>query len=114
MIYYVYILTNERYTVLYTGVTNNLENRIFLHKVKYNKGFTSKYNCTMLIYYEEFYDPEEAIHREKQLKKYPRAWKRDLINKMNPEWKDLSAEWYDPRELDSFKDAQKGDTETSE
>ena len=106
MLYYVYILTNKGHTVFYTGMTNDLENRIFLHKAKYNKGFTSKYNCTKLVYYEEFTNPKDAIHREKQLKKYLRAWKKDLINKMNPDWKDLSDGWFDHREFDSFKASQ--------
>ena len=107
MIYYVYILTNDRHTVFYTGVTNDIDNRVFLHKVKYNKGFTAKYNCCKLVYYEEFHSPTEAIHREKQLKKYRRDWKKDLINKMNPEWKDLSEGWYDQREFDSFKESMR-------
>ena len=106
MLYYVYILTNKGNTVFYTGMTNNLENRVFLHKVKYNEGFTSRYNCTKLVYYEEFTSPADAIHREKQLKKYVRAWKKDLINIMNPTWADLSADWYDQREFDSFKGSQ--------
>lgn len=64
-IYYVYILTNKGHNVFYTGMTNNLEDRIFLHKVKYNKGFTSKYNCNKLVYYEEYPNAKDAIHREK-------------------------------------------------
>lgn len=95
MTYYVYILTNKRHTVLYTGVTNNLERRIFQHKTKFNKGFTSKYNCDQLVYFEEYSSVREAIHREKQLKKYLRKWKIELITKMNPDWRDLSNEWYD-------------------
>jgi putative endonuclease len=106
MLYYVYILTNKGHTVFYTGMTNDLENRVFLHKVKYNEGYTSRYNCTKLVYYEEFATPTDAIYREKQLKKYLRVWKKDLINKMNPEWKDLSDGWFDPREFDSFKASQ--------
>ena len=104
MIYYVYIMTNPRHTVLYTGVTNSIERRTFEHKTKASKkSFTAKYNCTDLVYYEEFSDIMEAIHREKQLKKYLRVWKNELISKMNPEWKDLSADWYDPRELEFAK-----------
>src|SRR5882762_11920637 len=94
MIYYVYILTNQRHTVLYTGVTSDLEQRIFEHKTKLYSGFTAKYNCDKLIYYEEFSEIEEAIHREKQLKKYRRVWKENLINLENPERKDLSEDWY--------------------
>ena len=107
MIYYVYILTNNRHTVFYTGITNNIDNRVFLHKVKFNKGFTARYNCTKLVYYEEFPDPTEAIHREKQVKKYRRNWKKEMITKMNPEWRDLSENWYDPREIESFKEAMR-------
>jgi len=109
MIYYVYILTNITHTVFYTGITNDIDNRVFLHKVKYNQGFTSKYNCTKLVYYEEFHNPTEAIHREKQLKKYRRVWKRDLIKKLNPHWKDLSNGWYDRREFESFRKSMLGD-----
>jgi len=103
MTYFVYIMTNDRHTVLYTGVTNNLESRIFDHKVKRDKhSFTAKYNCGNLVYYEEFGDIKNAIHREKQLKKYLRAWKEELIENTNPEWKDLSAGWYNPKEFELF------------
>ena len=68
MPFYVYILTNQRNTVLYTGITNDLEQRVFDHKVKRNKGFTYKYNCNKLVLFEEFADTEKAIPREKQLK----------------------------------------------
>jgi len=101
-------MTNDRHTVLYTGVTNNIENRAFDHKVKRNKrSFTAKYNCGNLVYYEEFTDIRNAIHREKQLKKYKRKWKEELIASINPEWKDLSEKWYDPKELELFKKLDK-------
>jgi len=100
MIYYVYILTNQRHTVLYTGVTSDLEQRIFEHKTKLYSGFTAKYNCDKLIYYEEFSEVNESIKREKQLKKYKRTFKANLINQMNPEWKDLSEEWYDSKSIE--------------
>ncbi|MBY0434340.1 MAG: GIY-YIG nuclease family protein [Cyclobacteriaceae bacterium] len=97
-------MTNLRNTVLYTGITNDIQQRSFDHKTKRNKrSFTSKYNCVKLVYYEEFADIEVAIHREKQLKKYHRSWKEELINKMNPDWKDLSDGWFDPRELEFAK-----------
>ena len=99
----VYILTNTHKTVFYVGVTNNLDRRVFQHKVKMNKGFTSHYNCDQLVYFEDYNDIREAIHREKQLKKYHRAWKMELIEEMNPGWKDLSDGWYDPREFENFK-----------
>ncbi len=80
MTYFVYIVTNDRHTVLYTGVTNSLENRIFDHKVKRNKGsFTAKYNCRNLVYYEEFGEIKLAIHREKQLKKYHGRGRRNSL-----------------------------------
>lgn len=74
--YHIYILTNKKNTVLYTGVTSDLEQRVYEHKTKfYPKSFTAKYNCDKLIYFEEFADIEEAIHREKQLKRYKRSFK---------------------------------------
>lgn len=100
MVYFVYILTNPRHTVLYTAITNDLEQRVFDHKAKINKGFTAKYNCSLLVYFEEFCDITEAIHREKQLKKYQREWKMELIDKSNPKWTDLSEGWYDQREFE--------------
>jgi putative endonuclease len=100
MMYYVYLLTNTRHSVFYTGVTNDLEQRVFDHKAKNNKGFTAKYNCTGLVFFEEFDEIVEAIHREKQLKRYHRKWKRELVSDLNPEWKDLSEGWYDKREFE--------------
>jgi len=91
--YYVYIMTNKSRT-LYTGVTNNLERRVYEHKHKLVLGFTSKYNITQLIYYEETNDVQEALAREKQIKGWLRSKKVALIESMNPEWKDLSLEWY--------------------
>ena len=85
-VYYVYILTNEYHTVLYTGVTNDLVRRCFEHKEKKNKGFTRKYNVNKLIYFEEFDHIEEAILREKQLKGYSRSKKVALIDTFNNEW----------------------------
>jgi len=88
--YYVYILTNKRYTVFYTGITNNLERRVWEHKQKIIQGFTKKYNIEKLVYFEVFEDVLEAIRREKQIKGWVRRRKIALIEKMNPEWKDLS------------------------
>jgi len=93
--YYVYILTNKRKNVLYVGVTSNLEGRMWQHKNKEVKGFTSKYNVNQLVYYEEYGDIYEAIQREKQIKNWKRQWKEELIFKSNPLWKDLSQGWYD-------------------
>lgn len=88
-LYYVYILTNRNHNVLYIGVTNNLVRRIFEHKKKLVRGFTEKYNVDKLIYFEQFDFIDLAIAREKQIKGYSRAKKIILINKLNPEWKEL-------------------------
>ena len=88
-LYYVYILTNANHTVLYTGVTNDLERRCFEHKQKKVKGFTKKYNVDKLVYYEIFDFIDLAITREKQIKGYSRAKKHSLIEEFNKEWKEL-------------------------
>jgi len=89
--YFVYINTNKTHNVFYTGVTNNLLNRNYQHKSKENKtSFTAKYNVNKLVYYETFNDVRDAIAREKQIKGGSRKKKIALINKLNPEWKDLS------------------------
>jgi len=90
--YYIYIMTNKRNTVLYTGVTNDLKRRIYEHKVKLVNGFTKKYNINKLVYYEVFEDIENAILREKQIKNGSRQKKIDLINTMNKEWRDIYEE----------------------
>ena len=90
--YYVYILSNKSKT-LYTGITNNLHRRVFEHKSKKIKGFTSRYNITKLIYYEITNEVKTAIAREKQIKGWIRKKKINLIESMNPEWNDLSEEW---------------------
>jgi putative endonuclease len=89
---YVYIVSNKNRTVLYTGVTSNLYNRIYEHKSGFGSQFTSRYNCTDLVYFEFFESIEEAIVREKQMKKWKRAFKENLINSINPGWKDLFGE----------------------
>jgi putative endonuclease len=90
--YYIYILTNQYNTVFYVGVTNNLIRRVYEHKNKLVKGFTSKYNINKLVYYEVFSDVREAIYREKQIKSWSRNKKIEMIEKFNPEWKDLYEE----------------------
>ncbi|HLF20352.1 MAG TPA: GIY-YIG nuclease family protein [Bacteroidota bacterium] len=90
--FYVYIMTNQRNTVLYTGVTNDLERRVSEHRTGETKGFTKKYNVNKLVYYEIFEDPQTAIDREKQIKAGSRQKKVNLINRFNPEWRDLSDE----------------------
>jgi putative endonuclease len=92
--FYVYILSNKPNGVLYIGLTNSLERRIEEHKNKVLKGFTFKYNVDKLVYFEEFDIYEEAFIRERRLKKWIRKWKIELIEKLNPEWRDLSEEWY--------------------
>lgn len=87
--YYVYIATNQRNTVLYTGVTSNLIKRGFEHKTKPIASFTAKYNINKLVYYEIFDDVNDAIRREKQIKGGSRKKKIVLIQSMNPKWEDL-------------------------
>ncbi|MFH1533479.1 MAG: GIY-YIG nuclease family protein [Nitrospirota bacterium] len=87
--YCVYIITNFRNTVLYTGVTGNLVARIYHHKNKSVSSFSSTYNVEKLVYYEVYEDVKEAIKREKQIKAGSRKKKLNLINKFNPSWKDL-------------------------
>lgn len=90
--YYVYILASKENGTLYIGVTNNLARRLEEHKAGVSEGFTKKYNVRSLVYYEQTGSIEAAIAREKQLKNWHRKWKLDLINKANPEWKDLARE----------------------
>jgi putative endonuclease len=92
--FYVYIMTNQRKTVLYTGVTNNLSRRVEQHKKKFVKGFTKRYNLERLVYFENFDDGYTAIAREKKIKAGSRQNKIDLIESMNKEWKDLSDQLY--------------------
>ena len=87
--YYIYILASKRNGTLYIGVTNDLLNRVHQHKQDVSEGFTRKYAVHTLVYYEQFEDIESAITREKQVKKWNRKWKLRLIEKMNPDWKDL-------------------------
>ena len=89
---FVYMMTNYNNTTIYTGVTNNLVRRVYEHKNKIVKGFTAKYNITKLVYYEIFDDITLAIEREKQLKGGSRKQKEELINSINPAWKDLYEE----------------------
>ena len=86
---YVYIITNKPNGTLYIGVTNDLIRRIYEHKHKIFKGFSSKYELNKLVYYEIYDDEIKAIQREKNLKHYSREWKKALIEQNNPEWNDL-------------------------
>lgn len=92
--YYIYILASNKNGTLYIGVTNDLERRILEHKQKINVGFTSKYNVNILVYFESFQYINDAILREKRLKKWNRQWKINLIEEENKEWNDLSEDWY--------------------
>lgn len=87
--YYFYLLTNKNHTVIYTGFTANLIRRVWEHRNHVVRGFTNKYNVEKLVYYEVYEDKESALLREKQIKAGSRQKKLDLINKTNPEWRDL-------------------------
>jgi putative endonuclease len=88
--FYVYILTSRKHGTLYIGVTSDLVRRVYQHKSKAVRGFTKRYDIHMLVYSEIFDDPASAIAREKQLKKWNREWKIQLIENTNPGWVDLS------------------------
>ena len=93
----IYIMTNKGNTTLYIGVTSDLKSRVWEHKNKvYPNSFTSRYNLFKLVYFENFTTIEEAISREKQLKRWHREWKYNLIKETNPEMIDLSESWGDP------------------
>ena len=92
--YFVYILANWSDSVLYIGVTGNLARRLYEHKNHLVDGFSSKYNTNKLVYFEETSDVYSAISREKQLKKWSRHKKNELICSTNPTWKDLSESWF--------------------
>ena len=87
------MMTNTHHTVIYTGVTSNLVKRVYQHKTKAFKGFTSRYNCNQLVYFQEFSNISEAIEFEKKIKAGSRAKKEKMILEQNPEWKDLSDGW---------------------
>jgi putative endonuclease len=96
-IYYVYILASKRNGTLYTGVTNDLVRRVGEHKAGTNEGFTKRYKVDRLVYFESTNDVRDAIKREKQIKKWLRKWKVELIESRNPEWKDLYDELFPGR-----------------
>ena len=91
--YYVYILASKRNGTLYIGVTNNLERRIYEHKNDIVRGFAKKYKIHSLVYYEDTNDIYTALQREKQLKKWNRKWKLELIERVNPDWNDIAKNW---------------------
>jgi putative endonuclease len=89
MSYYVYILASRRDGAIYVGITNDIVRRTYEHRTKTIQGFTSKYNITRLVWFEIYDDPISAISREKELKKWKRSWKVQLIEVKNPQWDDL-------------------------
>ncbi len=93
--YFIYIVTNKNKTVLYIGVTNDLQRRVYEHEHGLIPGFTKKYNCHYLVYYEHFQQIADAIEREKILKKWRREKKEKLINEFNPKWNFLNEIIYD-------------------
>ena len=98
--YYVYILASKRNGTIYIGMTNDLERRVYEHKTGIVKGFTQKYDVSMLVYFEEFQQVEQAIERENNMKKWKRNWKLKLIEEDNPNWHDLAKYWYDDLLID--------------
>ncbi|MFB9057046.1 GIY-YIG nuclease family protein [Mariniflexile ostreae] len=92
--YYVYIITNKTKSVIYTGVTNNLKERLYYHAnpLPFSKAFTAKYRCFYLIYHEHFFNIDDAILREKQIKGWSRLKKETLISDFNPSWRFLNEE----------------------
>lgn len=93
MPHYVYMMASKTRSVIYTGETNDIKRRTVEHKTKRNKGFTQRYNVDRLVYFEEHEHRQQAKIREHQIKKWKRQWKIELIEKMNPEWRDLSEDW---------------------
>jgi len=87
--YHVYILASRKDGAIYVGITNDIVRRIYEHRTKVIQGFTSKYNITRLVWFEIYNDPISAISLEKELKKWKRAWKVQLIEAQNPQWDDL-------------------------
>ncbi|WP_139201365.1 GIY-YIG nuclease family protein [Pseudovibrio axinellae] len=85
-----YILASRKHGTLYTGMTNNLSERVHQHKTKMNSGFTARYGVSKLVYYEVYEEPHKAICREKQMKRWRREWKIQAIEEKNPHWEDLS------------------------
>jgi len=103
--FYVYILASKLGGTLYIGVTNDLIRRVYEHRLKVVDSFTKKYGVLKLVYFEQFDDPENAIRREKRLKKWKREWKIELIEELNPDWNDLYPELAGP---DVIQTAEEG------
>ena len=94
MDFYVYIIVNQHNTVMYVGVTNDLHRRVYEHKAGLVEGFTKRYNINKLVYFESTTDALSAISREKEIKKWRREKKNNLVESVNAEWSDLSSDWY--------------------
>jgi putative endonuclease len=94
--FFVYILASKPWGTLYVGISGDLQSRIYQHRLGLVAGFTKTYGIKTLVYFEEHESAVSAIHREKRLKKCPRAWKINLIRTDNPDWTDLAAYWYSP------------------
>ena len=99
---FVYILSNKNRTTLYIGVTNNIENRMLMHKTGFGSAFTAKYKLTDLLYYERITGFRKAIDRETQFKNWHKEWKWNLIKEDNPELIDLAADWFTEKQLDEY------------
>ena len=95
--FFVYMMTNRSRVVLYIGVTNNLERRVWEHQNSAVRGFTKQYKADRLVYYEQFPDARSAIDREKEIKAWRREKKNDLVRKLNPNWEDLGARLFKGR-----------------
>jgi putative endonuclease len=107
--FYVYFLQSASRRALYIGVTNNLRHRVFQHKTHQFEGFTDDYNAIRLVYWEKFGSVGNAIAREKQLKRWRREKKIWLIEKMNPHWHDLAADWYQAQGLSTAQPVRPAD-----
>src|SRR5437764_15268245 len=99
----IYIVSNIARTVLYIGVTSDLELRILQHKSGVGSIFTSKYNCVDLLHYEKLPSMNDAIAREKQMKKWNREWKINLIKELNPDLNDIAADWYEDEQIENCR-----------
>ena len=92
--YWVYIMASKPWGTLYTGITSDIEARIYQHREGLLEGFSKRYSVKTLVYFEEHAVPAAAIQREKRIKKWPRVWKITLIRTSNPDWNDLAGDWY--------------------
>jgi putative endonuclease len=95
--YFVYMMTNRSRVVLYIGITNSLERRLWFHGNSLARGFTQRYKIDRLVYYETYYDVRDAIAREKEIKRWRREKKNELVRRLNPKWEDLSKELFSDR-----------------